>query len=189
MADVRNIFIIGPAGVGKSTCGRMLAEELGYSFVDLDSAFLKSIGNIAEYIEKEGYVSYGQRNSDLFFTLVSEQERDTVYAMSAGFLLYQDPNGLSSMNAQALNTLGVSILLLPSRSLEESVSIVVERVLARRPWLNREKETRKIIDRYPKYLQHGDIKIFSAETPSQIAATMQQEYRDYTERADKELAG
>jgi shikimate kinase len=189
MPDVRNIFIIGPAGVGKSTCGRMLAEELGYSFVDLDSAFLKRIGNIPEYIEKEGYVTYGQRNTDLFFTLIAEQERDTVYAMSAGFLLYQDPNGLSSMNAEALSTLGVSILLLPSRSLEESVSIVVERVLARRPRLNREKETRKIIDRYPKYLQHGDIKIFSAESPSRIAARMQREYLDYTARAGEESAG
>jgi shikimate kinase len=180
MSYANNIFVIGPAGVGKSTCGRILAEELGYAFVDLDSEFIERIGDIAKYIETEGYASYGTRNTDLFLTLVNEQKRDAVYAMSAGFLLYPEP---VSRNARALSELGVSILLLPSGSLEESVEIVVGRVLARRPWLDREKETRKIIDRYPRYVQHGDIKIFSADSPSGIAEWMKKEYLDYVVRA------
>src|SRR5207249_4448181 len=146
MPQINNIFIVGPAGVGKSTCGRILAEELGYSFVDLDSAFLERIGNITEYIEQEGYAAYAERNTELFFALIDEQKADTVYALSAGFLLYQDGPHLSSRNAEALSQIGVSILLLPSRSVEESMSIVVPRVLNRRPWLNRERETSKIID-------------------------------------------
>ena len=180
MPYVNNIFLIGPAGVGKSTCGRVLAEELGYLFVDLDSEFNERVGNIAEYIETQGYAGYGARNTELFLALVGEQKRDAVYAMSAGFLLYPDS---VSRNASALSEHGVSILLLPSRSLEESVEIVVSRVLARRPWLDREKETRKIMDRYPRYVQHGDIKIFSADSPTGIAERMKKEYLDYLARS------
>jgi shikimate kinase len=189
MPDMNNLFLIGPAGVGKSTCGQILAQELGYVFADLDSEFLKRIGNIRDYIKNEGYVAYGHRNTDLFFNLIDEQEKDTVYAMSAGFLLYPEPIEISSRNAKALSELGVSILLLPSQSLEETVAIVVDRVLARRPWLNRERETQKIIDRYPKYLQHGDIKIFSAEPPHDIALSMKREYLDYLLSARGEVAG
>ena len=33
------IYLVGYMGAGKTTAGRMLAEKLGWHFVDLDEAF------------------------------------------------------------------------------------------------------------------------------------------------------
>jgi len=40
------IFIIGPGGVGKSTCGPILASMLDCKFIDLDEEFCQRIVNI-----------------------------------------------------------------------------------------------------------------------------------------------
>jgi len=175
----KRVFIIGPAGVGKSTCGPIFAERLGFSFIDLDSEFVRREGDVADYVRQHGYVSYGRRNTDLFFTLIEEQKHDSVFSISSGFLMYDQLDHSFSNNAKALNELGVTILLLPSPSLDQSVDVVVSRVLSRRPWLDPDKETRKILDRYPRYLRYGDIKIFSIESPGVIADRMKKEYLEY----------
>jgi len=175
----KRVFIIGPAGVGKSTCGPIFAERLGFSFIDLDSEFVRREGDVADYVRQHGYVSYGRRNTDLFFTIIEEQQRDSVFSISSGFLMYDQLDRSFSNNAKALSELGVTILLLPSASLEQSVEVVVSRVLSRRPWLDPDKETRKILDRYPRYMQYGDIKVFSIEPPGVIADIMKKEYLDF----------
>jgi len=60
-----NIFMIGPASVGKSTVGVLLAEKLGYEFVDIDKEFCKRVGLIPEVVKSEGYASYCEKNSKL----------------------------------------------------------------------------------------------------------------------------
>ena len=49
------IYLIGYMAAGKTTVGRMLAERLGWHFVDLDDAFAE-IHSLtpAEYIRKHG---------------------------------------------------------------------------------------------------------------------------------------
>lgn len=37
------IFLIGPGGVGKTTCGAILANSLGYNFIDLDTEFASEL--------------------------------------------------------------------------------------------------------------------------------------------------
>ncbi|MFB0970675.1 MAG: shikimate kinase, partial [Pseudomonadales bacterium] len=32
----QNLFLVGPMGVGKTTIGRLLAQELGLRFIDSD---------------------------------------------------------------------------------------------------------------------------------------------------------
>jgi shikimate kinase len=176
---MRCVFLIGPAGVGKSTCGALLATELGFTFLDLDSEFNARVGNIAEFIAKNGYISYGRRNAELFDTLVGAQESDTVYAISSGFLLYEDLDPSLSRLAADLRKLGVSIVLFPSSSIDLATDIAVRRLLARRPGLDEEKERRKFRTRFEKYSQHGDIRIVSSDSPAVIARQAKDEYERF----------
>lgn len=173
------LFILGPAGVGKSTCGALLAQELGFFFVDLDSEFNRRIGEIQRWIENEGYLAYCRRNTRLFHDLVESKAFRTVYAISSGFLLYDELDPGLASNASILERLGVSILLLPSKSLSESTEIVVARLVERRPWLDSEKEARKFAHRFQRYQQYGDIKVFSKAGPKDVALLAKTIYLEY----------
>ena len=49
------IYLIGYMAAGKTTVGRLLAERLGWHFVDLDEAFAEIHSQTpAEYIRKHG---------------------------------------------------------------------------------------------------------------------------------------
>jgi shikimate kinase len=178
------LFIIGPAGVGKTTCGQLLARELGFKFVDLDTEFIRQIGEIQSWIDHYGYLAYCRRNTKLFHDLIFDTVTQAVYAISSGFLIYDELDRSLASNAKALNSFGISILLLPSESLSESADIVVARLLQRRPWLNPQKERQKFEYRYRRYRAHGDIRIFSKEGPDAVAAHMETRYLEYLRTRD-----
>ena len=57
-----HIVLLGPRGSGKSTVGRLLAEQLGRAFVDLDDAVIASAGrNIATIFKAEGEKRFRDR--------------------------------------------------------------------------------------------------------------------------------
>jgi shikimate kinase len=50
-----NITLIGMAGAGKSTIGRVLAKRLDYTFIDVDHLITKNTGmNLQTLIDKQG---------------------------------------------------------------------------------------------------------------------------------------
>lgn len=51
----RNILLVGPRGAGKSTVGRLLAERLGWPFIDTDEMAARHAGaTIREIFERQG---------------------------------------------------------------------------------------------------------------------------------------
>lgn len=51
----RNIILIGMMGTGKSTVGHLIAQQLGYTLVDLDREIEKAVGkSIPAMFESEG---------------------------------------------------------------------------------------------------------------------------------------
>ncbi len=174
-----NIFIIGPGGVGKSTCGKILANLLGYNFIDLDSEFCERVENVGDYIIKFGYEKYCLENSKLFYEIISQHLENFVFSLSSGFLIHENLDDLTTKHKQSLKDLGISILLLPSESLDKSTNIVVDRQLSRGFGLKEDREKTKFIQRYPTYKELGDIKIFSHDKPEIIAEQMKKEISFY----------
>lgn len=167
-----NIFLIGPGGVGKSTSGKILAEKLGYEFVDLDLEFMNCVGHIGSFIESFGYKQYAYKNSELFYSLLDKSNAKFVLVLSSGFLVHKELKELVSKHSKTLKTNGTSVLLLPSKDIKEAVEIVVKRQINRGFGLKEENERKKIEERYIMYSNFGDIKIYSHDTPENIAEEM-----------------
>ena len=56
-----NIYLIGMMGSGKSTIGPLLAEQLGYSFIDTDSTIEKLVGqSVTEIFQTVGETEFRQ---------------------------------------------------------------------------------------------------------------------------------
>ncbi len=169
------IFIIGPGGVGKSTCGAILANLLGYNFLDLDKEFCKRVENVGKYINNNGYKKYCLENSKLFYEILSQHSENFIFSLSSGFLVHENLEDLILKHKQTLKEQGVSVLLLPSDSIDESTGIVVKRQLARGFGLKEDREKTKFIQRFPIYKELGDIRIFSQDKPEIIAEQMKKE--------------
>ena len=85
---MNSIFLVGFMGCGKTTVGRLLAERLGWSFVDLDDLIVQSEGRtIAEIFAGGGEAAFRVAESRVFSDVVSA--KDTVVATGGG--LFSDP--------------------------------------------------------------------------------------------------
>lgn len=170
------VFIVGPGSAGKSTTGRLLAKKLGYGFVDIDFVFCERVGLIGDYIKQHGYRAYSEANSDLFEQVIEEYPAKMVFPLSSGFLVHKDSPELVRKHRRLLKEKGISILLLPSASLKESMDIIIPRQMSRGYLeLVEEEERAKLKSRYPRYKRYGNIKIFSVEPLEQIADLMVEE--------------
>ena len=67
----RNIYLIGPMGVGKTTIGRQLAKRLGAPFYDSDKVVEEQTGvDIATIFEFEGESGFRRREKKIIEELV-----------------------------------------------------------------------------------------------------------------------
>ncbi len=160
--------MIGPGGAGKSIVGKLLSKKLKFHFIDLDNEFCEQIENIGEHIKNKGYENYARKNSKLFYSLLGKNKKNTVFALSSGFLVHEELPKLAHKHLQSITLKGKSILLLPSKDINKSTKIIVKRQLSRGFGLNKKREEEKFRLRYPIYKNHGDIKIFSTEKPETI---------------------
>ena len=100
------IYLIGYMGAGKTTVGRMLADKLGWHFVDLDEAFYHIHGYTpAEYIRQFGIEDFRRKEKyvveDLADRITFEK---VIYATGGGYPCWED-------NMDCLRELGTSIYL------------------------------------------------------------------------------
>jgi len=163
----KNIFMIGPASVGKSTVGELLAAKIGYHFVDIDMEFCRQIQLIPDYINEFGYVSYCEANAGLTDKLIKENSARTVFATPAGYLVHEAAPHVAKKNRETIKQ-GISILLLPAEDPARGVQEIVRRQLYR--WNDAQKnvEREKFLVRFEKYKNYGDIKIYSLEEPGVV---------------------
>lgn len=149
-----------------------------YKLIDLDREFTDKIGNITKHIKEVGYEDYCTKNSDLFYKLLEENTKNTVFILSSGFLVHENLDKLTTKHKRTIKK-GFSILLLPSESKGESTEIIVQRQLSRGFGLNEERERQKFRKRFDIYKKFGNIKIYSTDTPENIAQEMKEKIENH----------
>lgn len=172
---VNNIFLIGPASVGKSTVGKRLAERLGLHFIDIDSQFCSEVTPVPDYVKKHGYAGYCERSSELADDLIARFATETVFATPAGFLVHDELPHLVEKHIRLVDTNATSVLLLPSEDPLETVDMIVSRQLNRWPEAESAVERRRYICRHGKYKRHGTIRIVGQYDPEEVVGFVVEE--------------
>ena len=86
MNEKTNIALIGFRASGKSLVGKLLAEDLGLSFVDMDVRLVASFGvDIDQWVHSQGWESFRHEESELLAQLAREQ--GLVVATGGGVVL------------------------------------------------------------------------------------------------------
>lgn len=99
------IYLIGYMGAGKTTVGRLLADKLGWHFVDLDNAFHEIHGlSPADYICTYGIEAFRRKEKYVLEDLAELPIDKVVYATGGGYPCWED-------NMECLKELGTSFYL------------------------------------------------------------------------------
>lgn len=146
------IYLVGYMGAGKTTAGRMLAEKLGWHFVDLDEAFREIHGfSTADYIRTYGLEAFRKKEKYVVEDLAELPYEKVIYATGGGYPCWED-------NMDCLLELGTSIYIrwkpehlakrlsltdlhdrpvLQGRTEEELLSFIAPQLEAREPFYAR----------------------------------------------------
>ena len=124
------IYLVGFMACGKTTIGTLLAERLGWKFVDMDQDIEARQGDsIAAIFEKSGEQEFRRIETETIRARVRDIERGeaTVVAMGGGAFV-------QPVNLDLLSKRGISIWLdCPFETVQHRVARAVHRPLARDP--------------------------------------------------------
>jgi shikimate kinase len=148
---MRNIFLVGPMGVGKSTIGRQVAETLAMTFLDSDKEIEERTGvDIPWIFEYEGEAGFRKREQAIIDELTARS--GVVLSTGGGAVLSQE-------NRRCLQERGHVIYL------HASVEDLLERTAhsRNRPLLRTENPQEKLEqllkERHPLYQEVAEITI------------------------------
>lgn len=160
------IYLVGFMGCGKSTIGRILADELGWRFIDLDEQIERaSASSISGLFETLGEAEFREIERTQLQEVVRAVERGSPTVVSLGGGAFPDEK-----NYQLLENNGVTIWLdCPLEILERRVARHTHRPLARDPQRFRELyESRR-----PAYARADyRIEVSDADARDHVAAIL-----------------
>lgn len=96
---IQNLALIGFMGTGKSTIGRIVADDLRFDFLDTDAEIESRTGvSIADIFAKQGEGAFRQLEQQIVIELAGRQR----HVISAGGGLVVNPANLASLKTHAL---------------------------------------------------------------------------------------
>ncbi len=144
-----SIFLVGPMGAGKSTVGRVLAERLGYQFMDSDHEIEARTGaSIPMIFDIEGESGFREREAQVINELT--QRMETVLATGGGVVEREE-------NRQHLRSRGFVVYL------QSPVEYLIQRTKhdRNRPLLQTGNPAQVLTDlmarREPWYIEMADL--------------------------------
>lgn len=146
-----NIFLVGPMGVGKTTIGRVLAEQMGQEFFDSDREIEATTGaDIPWIFDVEGESGFRRREQRMIDLLTSKH--NIILATGGGAVL-------AEINREHLMSRGIVVYLRASiRQQVERTSRDKNRPLLQTP--DPEAKIRELMKlRDPLYSEVADIVI------------------------------
>ncbi len=165
------IRLVGPGGAGKTTTGAVLARRLGVGFVDLDTQFTATQGDISEYLDVHGYAAYATQNVQTYSDVIGALAEPVVLALSSGFMTYA--NDVHPGYARFRREIAVSpttLVLLPSLDYETCVVETVRRQLGRPFSRSPEREEQVVRARFSVY---RDLAATKVETMRPVAEVVE----------------
>jgi len=151
MKNSGNVFLVGPMGVGKTTIGRVLAEQLNQDFFDSDREIEATTGaDIPWIFDVEGESGFRLREQRMLNLLT--QKSKIILATGGGAVLFEE-------NRRNLMERGIVVYLRASiKQQVERTSRDKNRPLLQTP--NPELKIRELMKiRDPLYLEVADIVI------------------------------
>ena len=161
---MKNVYLIGMMGSGKTSSGRALAKLLALPFIDLDDRIVDYVGHSINDIFKMEGESYF-RNVESKLLLQVSHASDQVVATGGGIVL-------NPSNGDRMKNTGLVIYL------KTSLNVLGERVKEKkdRPLLVASNPKRALADlfheRTPLYEEHAD-KIFLTDRKSPEAVALE----------------
>jgi shikimate kinase len=124
------IYVVGFMGAGKSTVGKLLAEQIGWPFVDIDDDIeAQNQSSISEIFELFGETAFREMESEAIRARVDAVKRGLPLVMAVGGGAFAQPQ-----NYDLLENHGVTIWLdCPLELIRRRIGQQTHRPLARDP--------------------------------------------------------
>jgi shikimate kinase len=166
---IQNLALVGFMGTGKSTIGRLAAEQMQFDFVDTDALIEERLDrSVSEIFAGEGEAAFRQYEKQA----VEGLGRRTRVVIAAGGGLVADPANMASLKAHAL----VIWLVASPETIWERVRTQTHRPLLRGP--DAEAKIRELLAaREPSYRQ-ADVFIHSGlRAPREVAQQIAHQFQ------------
>ena len=163
-APSTNLVLVGFMGSGKSSVGRMLANRLGFQFVDTDAMVVEAAGmQISDLFARHGEAAFREYESEALESLLERRTSGLVVATGGGIVTQE-------RNLPLLHRLGFVIALTASEE------VIFERVSRnnKRPLLHTPNPRQTVSDllstRRPLYAAAADLLLdTSIKSHAQVA--------------------
>lgn len=166
------VVLTGFRATGKTAVGRILAELLGYRFIDTDEVITDRLGcSIAESVERDGWQPFRDIEEDVLTELTGE--KNVVIATGGGAVLHRDT--WQQLHNQAF----VIWLRADLASILSRLGADKKTALQRPSLIGQDQETEIVAllkEREPIYRAGSDMEIDTEnKTPKALAATVFQQ--------------
>jgi len=164
---VGRVFLIGFSGSGKSTVGPLLAQKLGYSFIDTDeSVARKERMSIPEIFAEKGE-RYFRRLEEAAIRAAVAKSRRAVISLGGGALLRSNVRRLVQQEGT------VVYLSCSAREVHRRLQTATDRPLLLNKGPRSERIAALVTARRPIYVRVADVIVSTTRhTPKVVAATI-----------------